>query len=50
MLRAFRGTQSTLQSFARATKERRQYTLAELKNNKWLLPDENCEVSLSLQN
>jgi len=50
MLRAFRGAQNGLQTFARATKDRRTYTLAELKNNKWLLPDENCEVKIFNEN
>lgn len=46
MIRALRGAQTSVQSFARATKERRQYTLEELKSNKWLLPDESCEVRI----
>ena len=44
MLRSFANKTACKMTMARTFAQRRQYTVEELKNNNWLLPDENCTV------
>lgn len=44
MLKRILRTGQKLTPLVRARKERRQYTVEELSNNKWHFPDEDCSV------